>query len=1112
MTIIIGSLFLPYTVQFKVDATNGTDAESINEGVTSEFIKSGSPIPSILPALSQTPQTPLSPVLRGREVARSLKNETPRTDTPEGFFYARRTKRSGTTESSGEVSTSGTPIGTPVVNVTSGVGDATGAAAGSGTTTAGTGSTSQYIQPRSRYSNVKIDSSIVETKKQHEDSGFPGITTRSQSSNLTRNNSNTNLISLAPTDNFARARSVLSGKGAGSIMMQSNHSASSLFSDEILFTSPQIPQQQLQQQQSYQSYVPSYHREDDEPWKQGFKGMIHGTNHSKLAPFGGFSNPGVKRSILNEENVFETAPWKIVGTEGGNGSLINAVNLSVQTGVMKRNKWVGILSMPSDDVPDNVKQNISKELSTDYDCEVVFPDDLTFEGHYKSFCKQILWPTLHYQIPDDPKSKAFEEHSWGHYVLMNRLVADKLVETYEKVNGNVDDPYNPENMIWVHDYHLLLVPKMIREQLPNVKIGLFLHVSFPSSEVFRCFAQRKQLLEGMLGANCISFQTNEYVRHFLQTCNRLLLADINEFGVTFEGNLTVTNTIPVGIDAADLMKQVTGDSVNEWRQMIRERWKDHKLIVSRDQLDKLRGVKHKLLAYEQFLKNNPQYIDSTVLIQICIGKSHDSDYATEIMKIVSRINALPDNISDTQPVVLLQRDIDFDQYLALECEADVFVVSSMREGLNLTCHEFIISTTERKSPLVLSEFTGSSTLLDCDGKGALLINPWDTKKFSEIFKQSLEMSEAEKKLRWGNCFEFVLTRDSKHWVANCLNSILEACNLDRRKSRNLFPFTQQVFENFIRLTGKNGKKLILLGLEISSTSINSSRDIHASSSVGKVNIAEPTRLVRLLGDLFENPNTFVYLISFLSKHDLDIMFKRYPQMGLIAENGSYIKLIGSKEWISIVDEEENENEDSSWMPQITQLIESKVERLPGSFCQVQDSTIRFHAGKSFSDDRQRSLDAMGDIIQHINSLSEELGGIHATLVRNSVIVQKNQINLMALRFLVAYYNTSLSTKSESFIQDNIEQFQTPLSPKSEVIDFFNRDEHFISAILYSGGLTTIDEANYEYINHLKDIRAVKNTLTVTVMATDGDDFKTGANYEVSGINELLRIFVRANLT
>ena len=172
-----------------------------------------------------------------------------------------------------------------------------------------------------------------------------------------------------------------------------------------------------------------------------------------------------------------------------------------------------------------------------------------------------------------------------------------------------------------------------------------------------------------------------------------------------------------------------------------------------------------------FLTNNPEYIDTTVLIQICNGSANDSEYESEINQIVARINSLPDNISMSRPVVLLQKDIEFNQYVALQSEAEVFVVSSMREGLNLTCHEFITSTSEKNSPLILSEFTGSASLLNCNGKGSLLINPWDIKKFSETFKRLLTMDKKEKLMRWQNCFEVVLTRDSRHWVQSCLQSI-----------------------------------------------------------------------------------------------------------------------------------------------------------------------------------------------------------------------------------------------------------------------------------------------------------------------------------------------------
>lgn len=912
----------------------------------------------------------------------------------------------------------------------------------------------QFIQPISKIS--KMESSVVDSKKPNEGMGLPGFS-RSQV-NLANSTPNLARVAkpLAPPP-LNRGRSSFS---KALFTFHGNSSATSLLSEDgTADSSPVILPSSL---------------EDD--FDQNFHDMVHGK--SRLAPFGGFSRPGVESQFLSEKNIFDVAPWTIVPPDNGNGSLTKAVNVSIDSGIMDKAKWVGIVAMPSDDVSLRVKSEISQKLSADYDCEAVFPDDVTFEGHYKSFCKQILWPTLHYQIPDDPKSKAFEDHSWGHYVLMNQLIADKIVETYNDVNDE-------ETTVWIHDYHLLLVPKMVRDKLPNAKIGFFLHVSFPSSEVFRCFAQRNQLLEGMLGANSIGFQTNEYVRHFLQTCNRLLLADTSELGVNYQGNFTVTSTIPVGIDAYSVRENVHTEQVTEWRSLIKERWKDQHLIVSRDKLDKLRGIKQKLLAYEMFLTDNPEYIESTVLIQICIGSAQDPDYELEIMKIVSRINSMPENISVTQPVVLLQRDIGFDQYLALLCEADVFVVSSMREGLNLTCHEFITATEDKKSPLMLSEFTGSSNLLLCKGKGAILINPWDIKKFSETIKTLLTMPTSEKELRWHNCNQIVLTHDSKHWVTSCLNSIVNSWKIDHKKSGNLVPFTKNAFKDWCSV---NGKRLIILALEISSA-VSNSRGNSAGSTSGKVNVIDPSGLVRLLSDLVESQDTFVYLLSYLQRSDLDIMFKRYPQIGLIAENGNFVKLIGAKNWISLADKDEL----NSWMPEIVKLVESKVERLPGSFCEALDATVRFHAGKSFSEDRERSLDTMGETIQHINTLFEH-NGVHATLVRNLVIVQKDQISLKAIRLVLSCHNSNLDQK---YVVTHINEFQQPMK------DDIPSSDHEVAAVLYSGGLTSIDEANYEYVNSLK--KDIGNTLTVTLISSSNEETKTAATYGVRGINELLCI-------
>lgn len=1000
---------------------------------------------------------------------------------------------------------------------------------------------SHYIQPRSRY-NQQVPSLVVDPKNRKDDDiGFSGLKISRSKTDLPNLNSSTssftNLIGGMTPSTPAASSKPRSALSRANFTLHGNSSHNSL---AIAEEEEEEEKGKHDSRKSSTDQKPTNpNNEDLDDWKNNFNDVAHGRSETKLAPFGGFSNADLESGFSNQQNIFETAPWKIVLTDKGNGSLTKAVRLSVESGKIHNRKWVGTLSMPSDVVPCHVIDNIAQNLRDEFNSEAVFPNDITFQGHYKSFCKQILWPSLHYQIPDDPKSKAFEDHSWGHYKLLNQLVADKVVEVYKKENAHLD-PNDPENIIWVHDYHLLLVPQMIREQLPNAKIGFFLHVSFPSSEVFRCFAQRTALLKGILGANCVSFQNQEYVRHFLQTCNRLLLADTNEFGITYDGKFTSITTIPVGIDANSLSQAIMSNEVNEWRKLIRERWSDQNLIVCRDKLDKLRGIKQKLLAYEKFLLENPEFVDTTVLIEICIGSSHDSSYESEIMQIVARINSLPENISVSQPVVLLQKDIDFDQYLALQCEAEVFVVSSMREGMNLTCHEFIIATTEKKSPLMLSEFTGSSQLLDHNGKGAILINPWDIKKFAEMFKYALTMNPAEKLERWRNCHDTVVTHDSKAWVVSCIDSINEAWDRDQcRHLSSLTPFTRDVFENFYndQQTG-TGKNIYFLNLEtpsaISPTNINDLNKVAAGvSDPSKTPFSEPNKISKLLNGLLSDPRNQVYLISFMKRKDLEALYRTVPNLGLIAENGGYIKLIGSTRWVSIVDE----NELKYWMPQVRQLIEAKAERLIGSHCEVEDCTVRFHPGTSIKEDRERSLDTMGDTIQHINDVFGDRDGVHAALIKNVVVVQQDHLCLKALKFIVSYYNhKSSGTPSKELIEEyQVKRVPSsvPTTPSAEhhpddpIISpiaspanpNFPRNSPFgkvsskspVSSVFFSGGSTRIDDPSFEYVNNLKESGEVDNVLTITVLGAD-TDVRTSAYYRVAGKNELLGILSNTDAT
>ena len=203
----------------------------------------------------------------------------------------------------------------------------------------------------------------------------------------------------------------------------------------------------------------------------------------------------LRARTTSHEKQFNEHNFSVQRAQHGNGGLFNAIDAVSESGVLQDKTWVGTLGMPTDALDDHLKERISECLEDDYEALTVYVNDGDFDGHYERYCKTILWPIFHYQVPDHPRSKAYEDHSWVYYRKLNEEFADRIVKNYKK--GDI---------IWVHDYHLLLVPGMLRAKLPDAQIGFFMHTAFPSSEIFRCLATRTDLLEGLLGANMVGFQ------------------------------------------------------------------------------------------------------------------------------------------------------------------------------------------------------------------------------------------------------------------------------------------------------------------------------------------------------------------------------------------------------------------------------------------------------------------------------------------------------------------------------------------------------------------------------------------------------------------------------
>jgi trehalose-6-phosphate synthase len=549
--------------------------------------------------------------------------------------------------------------------------------------------------------------------------------------------------------------------------------------------------------------------------------LKHQKTAEKAAALGraGIRQPQLEGRSESHDRVFAHANWNVVPADQGNGGLRNAVNAAERNGNLDDKIWVGTLGMPTDALEGTQqKQDIEDRLATEHDSLTVFCKDSDFDGHYTHYCKQILWPVFHYQIPDNPKSKAYEDHSWVYYVKVNQAFADKIVQNWKR-----------GDTIWIHDYHLLLVPNMIRKKLPDAKIGFFLHVAFPSSEVFRCLAVRKELLEGMLGANLVGFQIHEYARHFLQTCSRLLCVEATNDGISLEDRFVNVVDLAIGIDPVALETSRADPAVAEWLNTMQERYRGKKLIVARDKLDYVRGVRQKLLAYELFLNKHPEWRDKVVMIQVATSTTEQAELDATVSDIVTRVNSSWANLA-YQPLVYLKQDISYPQYLALLTVADALMVASQREGMNLTCHEYLFCQDgkfaghNKNGSLILSEFTGSSSVF---GGNELSVNPWDYRQCADAILQALVMKDEEKEQRWGKLYEAVMHHTAEHWFTTFLTRLDKVYDEQYRRDTTSIP---RLSINALSQSYKNSqRRLFMLDYEGTLASWGSPHDIILTS-------------------------------------------------------------------------------------------------------------------------------------------------------------------------------------------------------------------------------------------------------------------------------------------
>ena len=661
----------------------------------------------------------------------------------------------------------------------------------------------------------------------------------------------------------------------------------------------------------------------------------------------------------SNERSFARKTWTVEPAIQGNGGMVNAVRAhdASQSGEGFQKIWVGTLGFPTDALLDYKKDEISDKLANEYDALTVFPSDRNLDGHYTHYCKTILWPVFHYQIPDHPKSKAYEDHSWEFYRAVNQNFADKIVASYKR--GDI---------IWIHDYHLLLVPAMVRRKLPDCQIGFFLHAAFPSSEVFRCLSTRTELLEGMLGANLVTFQTREYAQHFLQTCSRLLTVEATPEGVQLQDRFVNVSHQPIGVDPQGMARAREEPDVQEWIKVIQERYRGKRLIVARDKLDNVRGVRQKLLAYELFLNKYPQWRQDVcisdpnfrlsltskqvVLLQVATSTTENS----ELLATVSDINTRSDSVYSTlahPPLVFLKQDISFSQYVALLTVADVMMITSLREGMNLTAHEYVLCQDGRSSdkkfgPLILSEFTGSASVF----KGSeISVNPWDYQKCADAIKLALEMSDEEKERRYTKLSHVVHHQTGDYWMAHLMDALSKASK--EQTSRDAMSIPRLSITSVAQKYREAERRVFILDYEGTLTTYGTDSTVVLTS---------PQRVLDTLNELLSDKKNIVYVMSGRTPEELQRLFRQVSNLGIIAENGCFLREYGASdnEWTAFADLDAC----TIWKKDVRAILQYYADRVEGSWIEERHCSLVFHYEKAEDPDVARVL--AGECADHIN--------------------------------------------------------------------------------------------------------------------------------------------------
>lgn len=558
--------------------------------------------------------------------------------------------------------------------------------------------------------------------------------------------------------------------------------------------------------------------------------------------------------------------------------------------------YIGCLK---EEIDPSEQDDVAQNLLDNFKCVPAFIPPELFSKFYHGFCKQHLWPLFHYMLPLSPDlGGRFDRSLWQAYLSVNKIFADKVMEVITP-----DDDF-----VWVHDYHLMVLPTFLRKRFNRVKLGFFLHSPFPSSEIYRTLPVREELLRALLNSDLIGFHTFDYARHFLSCCSRMLGVSYQSkrgyIGLEYYGRTVSIKILPVGIHIRQLEYVLNLPATALKIEELRTQFRGRTVLLGVDDMDIFKGISLKLLAMEQLLIQHPDKRGKVVLVQIANparGRGKDvQEVQSETHATVSRINTAFGR-PGYDPVVLIDSPLQFFERIAYYVIAECCLVTAVRDGMNLIPYEYIICrqgnekldetlgvnpTNPKKSMLVVSEFIGCSPSLS----GAIRVNPWNVDAVAEAMDSALIYSEAEKQLRHEKHYKYVITHDVAYWARSFLQDLERACR-DHVRRRcwgigfglgfrviALDPNFRKLGVEHIVLAYKRTKNRAIL--------LDYDGALMMSSSVS----ATPnTEAVGILNSLCRDPKNIVFLVSGKDRKTLTEWFSSCEKLGIAAEHGYFLR-------------------------------------------------------------------------------------------------------------------------------------------------------------------------------------------------------------------------------